>query len=61
VCDEEDIGGGSGVFGLADDGGVVFGADVADEAVDAVGYVFWTPISSHCQKSYFKMEEKINR
>jgi hypothetical protein len=41
VCDEEDIGRGSGVFGLTDDGGVVLGADFADEAVDAVGYVFW--------------------
>jgi hypothetical protein len=48
VCDEEDVGGGSGVFGLADDGGVVLRADLADKAVDAMGYVFWTPISSHC-------------
>jgi hypothetical protein len=40
VGDEEDVGRGSGVFRLANDRGVVFGADIADEAVDVVGYVF---------------------
>jgi hypothetical protein len=48
VCDEKDVGGGSGVFGLADDGGMVFGADITDEAVDAISYVFWTPIWLCC-------------
>ena len=34
MCDEEDVRRGSGVFGFADDGGVIFSADFADEAED---------------------------